>query len=611
MADDKFRKVAGVPHIDSSIPQNIARVLTALKLNWELALAHARETGAGIFSERNDSLPLPPGLEDFIDTTVPPKPTNVRATGGFAVITLDWDVPRYGNHSHAEIWRAEADDLTAAKVIGQTPGSVFSDPVGNNKTYWYWVRFVSLSTITGPYHDVAGIQAKTALDPEYALDVLQGQITSSQLHSDLGQQIELIDVLDLNVADLIGKVDGPYTQPGTVAYRLAQESASLQEGIAAEVTARNVAMAQLDSDLKGLIAEERTARADADGAEATARQQLSTTVGRNSTAIEQQASSINGLRAQYTVKIDSNGYVSGFGLASEPVGSSPYSSFAVRADRFYIASPAGPGVAPTMPFIVQTTQTTGADGSVIPPGVYLRDVFIANGTIKRAKIGLGAIDEGRIADAAITRAKIADAAIDSAKIANIIQSNNYSSTTGWLINRDGTAYFNNLFARGTFQSSNYAAGAAGWRITNSGDAEFNTLKVRTGNLTGDLHQMYGISPVDPGVTHVSNAGDNNNWKTVYTAYMPPPSRGGQHKVAANFCVYARANVAGIQDMDVRIVIDGEEVAYAVQTGQWNMSCTVVGASGARTQPAEIVVQVRGYAANYTVMRVSGVIWTID
>lgn len=522
MADDKFRKVAGVPHIDSSIPQNIARVLSALKMNWELALAHARETGAGIFSEPNDSLPLPPALDDFIDSTVPPKPTNVRAAGGFAVITLDWDVPRYGNHSHAEIWRAEADDLAAAKVIGQTPGSVFSDPVGNNKTYWYWVRFVSLSNVTGPYHDTAGLRAKTALDPEYALKVLEGQIAESQLHRD-----------------------------------------------------------------------------------------LATRISGSSEAVIEQASQINGLRAQYTVKIDSNGYVSGFGLASEPANGVPYSSFAVRADRFYIASPAGPGVAPTMPFIVQTTQTTGADGSVIPPGVYLRDAFIANGTIKRAQIGLGAIDDARIADAAITRGKIADAAIDSAKIANIIQSNNYSSTTGWLINRDGTAYFNNLFARGTFQSSNYSTGAAGWRITNSGDAEFNTLKVRTGNLTGELHQMYGISPVDPGVTHVSNAGDNNSWKTVYKVYMPPPRRGGQHKVAANFCVYARANVAGIQDMDVRIIIDGEEVAYAVQTGQWNMSCTVVGASGVRTQPSEIVVQVRGYAANYTVMRVSGVIWTID
>lgn len=522
MADDKFRKVAGVPHIDSAIPQNIARVLTALKLNWELALAHAKETGAGIFSERIDSLPLPPALDDFIDSTVPPKPANVRATGGFAVITVDWDVPRYGNHSHAEIWRAEADDLTAAKVIGQTPGSVFSDPVGNNKTYWYWVRFVSLSTVTGPYHDTAGIRAKTALDPEYALKVLEGKVTETQLHAD-----------------------------------------------------------------------------------------LATRIASSSEAVIQQEQKINGLSAQLTVKIDSNGYVSGFGLASEPAGNAPYSSFAVRADRFYIASPAGPGVPPAMPFVVQTTQTIGADGSVIPPGVYMRDAFIANGTIKRAQIGLGAIDEARIADAAITRAKIANAAIDSAKIANVIMSDNYGGTTGWLINRDGTAYFNNLFARGTFQSSNYAAGAAGWRITNTGDAEFNTLKVRTGNLTGELHQMYGISPVDPGVTYVSNNGDGNYWRTVYTIYMPAPRRGGQHKVAGNFCVYARANVAGTHDMDVRIIIDGEEVGYAVQTGQWNMSCTVVGASGLRTQPAEIVVQVRGYAANYTVMRVSGVIWTID
>lgn len=45
------------------------------------------------------------------------------------------------------------------------------------------------------------------------------------------------------------------------------------------------------------------------------------------------------LFAQYTVKIDQNGYVSGFGLASETVDGNTVSTFAVRSDRFAVINP--------------------------------------------------------------------------------------------------------------------------------------------------------------------------------------------------------------------------------------------------------------------------------
>ena len=51
-----------------------------------------------------------------------------------------------------------------------------------------------------------------------------------------------------------------------------------------------------------------------------------------------QGSEIDGLQAQYTLRIDNNGRISGFGLASDPNGNS---EFAVLADRFLIAHPGG------------------------------------------------------------------------------------------------------------------------------------------------------------------------------------------------------------------------------------------------------------------------------
>jgi hypothetical protein len=128
------------------------------------------------------------------------------------------------------------------------------------------------------------------------------------------------------------------------------------------------------------------------------------------------ANSITGLYGQYTVKIDGNGYVSGFGLASTSVSGATLSDFIVRSDRFAIANPSGPGVAPSMPFIVQTTATT-LNGVNVPVGVYMRDAFILNGSITNAKIGTAAIDTVKIADAAIVSAKIGDLQVGTAKIA--------------------------------------------------------------------------------------------------------------------------------------------------------------------------------------------------
>lgn len=81
----------------------------------------------------------------------------------------------------------------------------------------------------------------------------------------------------------------------------------------------------------------------------------------NSASLKQEfntyASTTNGalstLSAQYTVKVDVNGYVSGFGLATTANNGTPFSEFIVRADRFAIASPAGSEV---IPFIVEGNQ---------------------------------------------------------------------------------------------------------------------------------------------------------------------------------------------------------------------------------------------------------------
>jgi hypothetical protein len=96
------------------------------------------------------------------------------------------------------------------------------------------------------------------------------------------------------------------------------------------------------------------------------------------------ANSLTGLEAQYTVKIDNNGYVSGFGLASEPrqAGGST-SMFYIRADKFAVGAAGGGAY---MPFVVTTSGTTDAYGNYIPPGVYMDRVTITRGNIQKGAI---------------------------------------------------------------------------------------------------------------------------------------------------------------------------------------------------------------------------------
>lgn len=186
------------------------------------------------------------------------------------------------------------------------------------------------------------------------------------------------------------------------------------------------------------------------------------------------------------------------------------------------------------------------NGVTVPAGVYIRDAFIANGTITNAKIGNAAIDTAKIADAAIstakignaqvttakivdanittakiqdaaintakildaaitsakigdaqittakiqdaaiTTAKIGDAQITNAKIANVIQSANFQAgLTGWRIDKAGNIELNAGIFRGTIDVRNAASGAR-LEIKNNVIKVFdanNVLRVRIGDLT--------------------------------------------------------------------------------------------------------------------------------
>ena len=151
---------------------------------------------------------------------------------------------------------------------------------------------------------------------------------------------------------------------------------------------------------------------------ATSLTQLSTTVGGHTTSIATNVSSINGIEGKFTVKIDTAGHVSGYGLISTANGATPTSEFGVRADTFWVSPPSNASAsAPTsglykgyvwydsannvtkyytgsafsttpqtVPFVIKSTAGT-VNGVTVPAGVYMDTAMIGDATISNAQIG--------------------------------------------------------------------------------------------------------------------------------------------------------------------------------------------------------------------------------
>lgn len=126
------------------------------------------------------------------------------------------------------------------------------------------------------------------------------------------------------------------------------------------------------------------------------------------------ASDIGDLEAQYTVKVDLSGYVSGFGLASTLKNATPYSEFTIVADKFSIAPVAtSHSAADGSPFF-HLTSSTSIGGVSVPAGTYMKAAYIHDATITNAKIAALAVDDAKIAS--LSAAKITAGTLDAARI---------------------------------------------------------------------------------------------------------------------------------------------------------------------------------------------------
>jgi len=371
------------------------------------------------------------GYDPKKDLTPPPSPEDVEATGSIGVIFLSWNQPTYRNHSYAEIWRSETDDVGTAVFVGTSSSQGYVDVPGDQNMRYYWVRFVSQANVKGAYSQQS-TSAKADIDPAVIISKIEGQILESSLSKSLKTRINNIEDgfdnvgsiqnavrtlrarTDTSTATISAAINTEQTERTTADTALASDittltstvntnNQTLTSALQTEATTRATADTALSSDITTLISTvdtnnqtltaalqtEATTRATADTALSSDITTLISTVNTNNqtltaalqTEATTRANADGSLFAQYTVKIDNNGHVSGFGLASETVSGTTTSAFIIRADKFAIVDPAS-----TSNNLTNTPSADTVPFSIVGGVTYLKSAMIQDASISSAKI---------------------------------------------------------------------------------------------------------------------------------------------------------------------------------------------------------------------------------
>ncbi len=231
-------------------------------------------------------------------------------------------------------------------------------------------------------------------------DVATSDLSESDLNKSLRDKINLIDGNGTgSVNERIKNANEDRKREiQTLSSRLDTAERSVNE-TKATVQVVQTTLTKATGDIKSLGERITTVQSTADGNKAT---------------VQAHSRSINGLEAQYTVKVDVNGKVAGYGLATTPKNGTPESKFIVNADRFGIGAP---GKADVFPFTVDTRQNrVGVNGELVVNGKAIVDRLNA-GDIHGDKITANTLNANRLTAGSVTAREMAAGSVTADKIA--------------------------------------------------------------------------------------------------------------------------------------------------------------------------------------------------
>lgn len=163
-----------------------------------------------------------------------------------------------------------------------------------------------------------------------------------------------------------------------------QARISKDDALAQQITTLQT---KFGDDISAAIQQEATTRASADSALSETIETVQTTVDGHTSSIQETKTAVDGINAEWKIKVQAGGRVSGVSLGT----TGAESQFLVLADRFAIGQTTG--TATTYPFIVDS-------GNVI-----MNVAVIKDGSIAAAKIGSLSADKITSGDIAADRMK--------------------------------------------------------------------------------------------------------------------------------------------------------------------------------------------------------------
>ena len=304
-----------------------------------------------------------------IEFETPPSPTDLKAVVDGENVILSWDEDKYHGYAYTEIWSADGTGgkeptLSDASPLFMVPGFEYVDNLGENKTRYYWVRFVNVEGEAGRYNAVKGTVAKTVVKyptppaPYFLFingsfsSVIMNWSTPNYLGHDHTEIWASQDQTSVNRAFLVG------SSPGNFYVHLSGYARKQYYWV------RFV-------NVEG---------------EAGPYNSVEGTVGE----VGEDPDYVLDILDEYvdTIKTDSEGTITGYGGTAQK---KPSHKMVIAVDTFALKAA---NMASKAPFIVQTKEIT-IGGETVPPGVYIDEAFIRDGSISRAKIGDAAIDTAR------------------------------------------------------------------------------------------------------------------------------------------------------------------------------------------------------------------------
>ena len=263
------------------------------------------------------------------------------------------------------------------------------------------------------------------------------------------------------------KVSNVKLERGTVATDWTpapEDNDGLQE-VRSTVQVVQTTLAKATGDIKSLGERITTVQSTAEGNKAT---------------VQAHSRSINGLEAQYTVKVDVNGKVAGYGLATTPKNGTPESKFIVNADRFGVGAT---GKADVFPFTVDTRQNrVGVNGELVVNGKAIVDRLNA-GDIHGDKITANTLNANRLTAGSVTAREMAVGSVTAEKLAaNSVTADKLkagSITSDKLAVRTLSAVSSDL---GDINAGNINIGNGAFTVSRDGD-----LYAKNGRFEGTIY----------------------------------------------------------------------------------------------------------------------------